>query len=301
MARHASTVKAMNTVHMLVNPAARRGRGGRTANTVEQLLVDRGLDVARIEPDSAEVVANDVAAARNQGMERLIIVGGDGIIHQALPALAQTDVAVGLVPSGTGNDFARALSIPKNTKKAVDAALLDSVAIDLIRSGDRWAASVVTGGWSGDVNERAANIRFPNGQHRYTAATLLELGGLKPTPLTLEIDGEVHQTEMTLFAVGNTAYFGGGMKVCPNALPSDGLLEIAVLAPVSGRQLVPIIPKIFPGRHVNHPKVSVWRGTSVKLSTPVQLWADGEHFGAGNAELVVVPGAIKIAGACIDT
>ncbi len=283
-------------VHMLVNPAARKGKGGGTADTVEQLLQNQSRGVTRIEPESANDVAEQVEAAHKQGMERLMIVGGDGIIHLALPALAQTGIEVGIVPSGTGNDFSRALGIPTNTKKAVEAALGDCSPIDLLRSGDRWAASVVTGGWSGDVNERAAKIRFPKGQHRYTVATLLELGGLAPTPLRLEIDGQTHEMEATLFAVGNTAYFGGGMKVCPAALPDDGLLEVAVLAPVSGRQLVPIIPKIFPGKHVNHPKVSVWRGSSVKLSTPAPLWADGEKFGIGDTELTVVPGALQVAG-----
>ena len=287
----------MTSVHVLVNPTARKGKGRKAARRVQRLLEGKGLAVTALEPPSADAVASTLTAAIETGMERLIIVGGDGIIHRALPALANTTLPVGIVPSGTGNDFARALGIPTNTAKAVARALMDGVGVDLLNDGDSWAASVVTGGWSGDVNERAEKLAFPKGQQRYTVATLLELGQMRPVGLRLDVDGVVHELDVTLLAVGNTSYFGGGMRVCPNASPADGRLEVALLEPVSAVRLLPIIPKIFAGKHVDHPKVKVFQGSSVKIELEAALWADGERFGSGDAELTVVPNAIHIAGA----
>lgn len=287
----------MSLVHLLVNPAARKGSGARHVAKIAEQLNQLQIEVAHITPTSPEDVAIQVNAARENGMRRLIIVGGDGIIHHALPAVVNTDVIIGLIPHGSGNDFARALGIPANTSQAVANALAEDVAIDLIRCGNRWAASVVTGGWSGDVNERAIRMRFPRGQQRYTVATLLELGRLKTIDLKLNLNGEVHEQKATLFAIGNTSFFGGGMKVCPDAVANDGKLQVAILEPVSTLELILLIPKIFSGKHIEHPKVKVWSTESVAIETSAALWADGEPFGDGDATLTIAANAIRVAGA----
>lgn len=238
--------------------------------------------------------------AKAGGMSHLVLAGGDGLIHHCLPALAHTDVTLGIVPVGTGNDFARALGLPRRLQPAIDAALGPPTPIDLIATDSgAFAATVVTGGFSGQVNARANHLRFPPGQQRYTVATLLELRHLTPRTITLDIDGTVEEHETTLFAVANTRYFGGGMAICPDARPDDGQLEITLVGPVSRLELARVLPLVFSGRHLRHPGVSTRRGRVIGLTASSPLWADGEPFQA--TTLRAAAGALKVAGTLIPS
>ena len=251
-------------------------------------------------PSEPELVADAIADALDHGMTRLVIAGGDGLIHHALPALAGTEVVVGIVPVGTGNDFARGLGLPTRIKPAVAAALAPPVPVDLIAiaaCGMRWAASVVTGGFSGQVNARANRLRFPPGQQRYTVATLLELNQLQPVELELDIDGTVHQLTSSLFAIANSRFFGGGMAICPEAVPTDGLLDVTVVGPTSRRVMAMMLPTVFSGRHITHPAVTTYRGEQVKVTVDTDLWADGEPI--TGCSFTAAPGALNVAGSLV--
>lgn len=285
----------MKPVYLLLNPARRQGRRRHADTEVRAAIKQQGHEVVELRPDSAESVADTVAEARDDGMARLVIAGGDGLIHRALPAIARTDVTVGIVGVGTGNDFARGLGLPAKLAPAVAAALAEPAPVDLIEAdNDRLAASVVTGGFSGRVTERANGLRFPPGRQRYTVATLLELGRLRPVPLRLTVDGETYEEPTTLFAVANSRFFGGGMAICPEADPTDALLDVTVIGAISALVLARMLPTVFSGRHVNHPAVTTFRGSRVELSTEAGLWADGEPFAA--TALRAAPGALRIAG-----
>ncbi len=299
-------------VHLLANPAARGGRRASAGHKVAAAIEAAGHRVLPLHPTSPADIADTVAKARADGMERLVVAGGDGLIHHVLPALATTDVVLGIVAVGTGNDFARALGLPTRLKAAVAAALGPARPVDLVAaSGGRWAATVVTGGFSGQVNARANNLRFPPGQHRYTVATLAELRRLRPVTLTLTLpaddaagsadgagDGRPDQVEQhttTLFAVANTRYFGGGMAICPAARPDDGLLDVTIVGPTSPFQLARMLPTVFSGRHIRHPAVVTRRARRIHVESDATLWADGEPFGSGG-RLEAAAGALLVAG-----
>ncbi|NDH77148.1 MAG: sphingosine kinase, partial [Actinobacteria bacterium] len=151
-----------------------------------------------------------------------MVLGGDGMVHLAVQAVAGTDTILGVVPVGTGNDFVRALpGVPEDPLEAAAVALGDPDPIDAIRVGERWVASVATAGFSADVNDRANRLRHPKGQSRYTVATVLELPALKRRPTTITVDGTAHAHDAVIIAVANTAWFGGGMHICPDADPDD--------------------------------------------------------------------------------
>ena len=286
----------MKTIHLLANPA--RTRRSEVDGKIRSAIESRGHEVVELRPDSAPAVADIVSGARDQGMEHLIIAGGDGLVHQALPAVARTGLPVGIVSVGTGNDFARALGLPTKVEPAVEAALAEPTDIDLIETdGGRFAASVVTGGFSGQVNERANSLRFPSGQQRYTVATLLELPRLQSVSLRLVVDGETHETTSSLFAVANSRFFGGGMAICPTADPTDGLLDVTVIGPISRWLMARMLPTVFSGRHVNHPAVTTYRGARIELTAETGLWADGEPF--DGRVFQVVPSALQVAGSLI--
>ena len=161
----------MSDVHVLVSPDAGRGRSaGQRADVLDRLrshgahVIDiTGSDAVRSEANAREAVA--------AGATRLVVVGGDGIVHLGLQVVADTNVVLGVIPFGTGNDFVRGIAgIPDDPMAAAAIALSDGRPVDAIRAGDRWIASVATGGFSGDVNERANRLRRPRGPSRYTVA-----------------------------------------------------------------------------------------------------------------------------------
>lgn len=299
----------MGIVHLLLNPAVDGRRRTAADDEIRRCLRARGHEVVDVRPPASDLVATTIADARHEDVTRLIIAGGDGLLHRALPAIAESDVPVGIIPVGTGNDFARALGIPSRIDAAVEAALAEPTAIDAIATGDgQWAASVVTGGFSGQVNARANGLRFPRGQQRYTIATLIELARLRSVELDLTIDGTPHQLPATLFAIGNTGYFGGGMAICPLAVPSDGLLDVTVVGRTTRRELAMVLPTVFTGRHIDHPAVTTLRGRHVEIRAATDLWADGEPFVPATATATVtttslraVAGALKVAGTLVGT
>jgi diacylglycerol kinase (ATP) len=283
----------MQRVHLLVNPT-RSAQVGATERIVEELN-DRHCEVVELRPPDVGSVATTIRHHLEPGIDRLIIAGGDGLIHRALPALAHSGVVVGIVGVGTGNDFARALGLPRRIPAAVDAALADPIPIDLIETDTgSLAATVVTGGFSGQVNDRANHLPFPPGQQRYTVATLLELPRLRTVELRLTVDDQTHDLTTTLFAVANTPFFGGGMAICPDAAPTDGALDVTVVGPTSRLLLARMLPTVFSGRHVRHPAVTTYRGTRIELDTSTPLWADGEPFSC--SALAAAPGALLVAG-----
>ena len=286
----------VSSVCVIGNPAAGNGSAASFANAVVAAAVVAGYDVTRSLPESE---AGTNAALRNAlqtGVDRVIVVGGDGIVHLAVNALAMTPVVLGIVPIGTGNDGARALGLPMVTSGAIEAALQPAVDTDAIRTEHGWALTVATVGFGVGVNKRANRLRWPRGAAVYKRATLEELPGLRPLPLTLSVDGVSHEVSVTLIAVGNGAYFGGNMMICPDADPSDGLLDVSVVGKLGRIELLRFFPTVFTGTHLTHPQVSTHRGRVIKLSGPAELWADGEPMGLLPVTLEAIPGALRIAG-----
>lgn len=287
----------MRAVHVLGNPTARGGT--ERLDAVVAALGRRGIEAVVLEGDTPDHAAASASAAVRGGAERLICVGGDGVVRIAVGAVAGTDTVLGIVPLGTGNDFARALGLLKgDVEHHVADALTDPVSIDAIRTNHGWAASVATIGFSGDVTARANALRWPRGQLRYTVATLLQLPRLRTLPLDVEVDGARVEGDTTLLAVGNTAYFGGGMRICPDARPDDGLLQVVSIGDVSKPMFLRVFPTVFSGRHVDRPEVGVHRGSTVTIAGgDDELWADGDVLGPLPVTLEAVRGAVHVAGA----
>ena len=290
----------MAPVHLLANPSARGGPA--QLDAVVSAFARRGLDVAVVEaetPAKARVAAQRVVA---DGASRLVAVGGDGVVHLAVNAVAESRTVLGVVPFGTGNDFARALGLlDGDLDRQVDRALAEPTPIDAIRTDHGWVATVATLGFSGDVTARANALAWPRGQHRYTLATLLQLPRLRTLPVTVEVDGRRVGGDTTLLAVGNTAYFGGGMRICPAARPDDGTLQVVSIGDVPRRTFLRVFPRVFSGRHVKRPEVTVDVGTVATIGgADIDVWADGEPLGPLPLRLEVVPRALLVAGARPD-
>ncbi len=260
-----------------------------------------GVEVTFAATDSAE---DTEAAARRlvaEGHERLLVAGGDGVIHLAVQAVAGTNTVLGVVPVGTGNDFLRALGMHGELATCVARSLEDAVALDLLRIGTRWAASVATLGFSADVNARANRMQRPRGPIRYTIATLLELPRLHARPVALVVDGAPVHRDLTLMTVANTSTFGGGMQISPDASPVDGSAELTLVGPVGRRRLVRFFRRVFDGSHVTLGEVETMRCGQVEIVTPdLAVWADGEPVATTPVVVEVVPRALRLAGALVQ-
>ena len=192
------------------------------------------------------------------GTDALVVAGGDGVISLALQALARSDIPLGIVPAGTGNDHAREYGLPTEDPEAAADVVCDGWAetVDLgrIRTSDgaeKWFGTVMAAGFDSLVSDRANRMRWPHGRMRYNLAMLAELSQLRPLPFRLVLDDEKEiVADLTLAAFGNTKSYGGGMLICPNADHADGQLDITIVRSGSRTRLVRLFPTVFKGTHV---------------------------------------------------
>ena len=164
-------------------------------------------------------------------------------------------------------------------------------AIDLGLVDSEWFGAVLSTGFDSLVNEKANKMKWPKGPMKYNLAIAMELPKFKPLNYTIELDNQVIETEAMLIAVGNGGSYGGGMKVCPDAVMSDGLFDVMVLRPVSKVEFVRVFPTVFSGKHINHKQVDIYRTKRVSLHAPAVAYADGERIGGLPVRAECIAGA----------
>jgi diacylglycerol kinase (ATP) len=296
---------ATGPVAVLLNPVAGRGRFSDEIPAVLAALHETGRRIVTLSADSAPAAMAAARGAVEDGASALVAVGGDGTIHLGLQAVAGTGVAFGAIPAGTGNDFALCVGMPENPVAAAHA-VADALKagrtrpIDLARmvtadGEQRWFGAVLAAGFDAIVNERANRMRFPRGPRRYDVAIVLELLRLSPKPYRLVLDGVPHEFRGVLVAVGNTASYGGGMKICPGADPTDGLLDVIVGAEMGRFTMMGIKPHLYEGTHVDHPLVTTYRARTVELEAPgITGYADGERGFPLPVTITCEPGALAL-------
>lgn len=290
-------------VTMLTNPASGHGSAPHAAERAVRRLHERGVDVVAIAGTDAEHARRLVDGALERGMDALVVVGGDGIISLALQVLAQTDVPLAIIPAGTGNDHAREFGIPaKDPEAAADVVVdgrVDTIDLGRIRGADgtdRWFGTVMAAGFDSLVTDRTNRMRWPHGRMRYNVAMVAELSKLRLLPFRLSFDGgPAIDTALTLAAFGNTRSYGGGMLICPDADPRDGLLDVTMVASASRTKLIRLFPTVFKGTHVNLDEVRTERAKVITVDSPgINAYADGEYVGPLPVEVSVVPGALRV-------
>ncbi|MGH3329176.1 MAG: diacylglycerol kinase [Streptomycetales bacterium] len=290
-------------IALLVNPTSGRGRGTRYGLAAADHLRRAGVGVREMTGKDAAEAAMLARAAVESGTSALVVVGGDGMVHVGLQAVAGTSIPLGVIPAGTGNDVARLLGLPRRDPRAAAAIVAEGRvrAIDATRclgeTGQRWYLTVLAAGFDARVNDRVNRMTWPHGRLRYDLAILAELREFRPLPYVLDLDGERWSTDAMLVAVGNGPSYGGGMRVCPDAAVDDGLLEVVVVGPLSKGRFIRLFPTVFSGRHVNHPVVRVRRARRVTVEAPgVTAYADGERVGALPLTCETVRGALQVLG-----
>ncbi|BCB77101.1 diacylglycerol kinase [Phytohabitans flavus] len=291
---------------VLANPEAGRGRHRDLLPQVLDRLAEADLPVRLLDAGTRAEAQEACHSAAANGAAALVAVGGDGTVHLALQAVAGTDLPFGAVPAGTGNDFAVETGVPAEPIAAA-AAIADAVKtgrtrpIDLARltgpgRAPMWYGSVLAAGFDAVVNERANQLSWPRGPRRYDLAIALELLRLKARRYTLRLDGDEQVLNAVLLAVGNCASYGGGIRIVPTAVPTDGLLDV-VLGDVSRGQLVRLKGKTYKGTHVDHPQVHTYRARTVEIEADgITTYVDGERAYPLPVTITAVPGAVRLLG-----
>ncbi|WP_291055445.1 diacylglycerol kinase family protein [Herbiconiux sp.] len=302
-----------------INPNASFGKTRQVGPAVVAALRARGHDVLPLSaPDFDGLVRVARQALDSDPVtDALVVVGGDGMVNLGVNLVAGTGIPLGIIPAGTGNDFATGVGIPTDTDAAtaflcdalereprvVDAARVTGPGLDAPAQGSgsgsaephRWFAGVLSAGFDAAVNERANRLRRPKGASRYVIALVAELVALKPRHYRLEIDGESFEVDSPLLSVANNTTIGGGMKIAPDALLDDGLLDVFIVKPVSKVRFIRLFPKVFSGTHAGLPIVEFRRGRRVSVDAEgIAGYADGERFGALPLTVELVPGALAV-------
>ncbi|MBO0678346.1 diacylglycerol kinase [Mycolicibacterium sp. S2-37] len=290
-------------VVVLTNPLSGHGNAPHAAERAIARFQQRGIDVTAIVGTDAEHARRLVEEALAAGTDALVVVGGDGVISLALQSLALGNVPLGIVPAGTGNDHAREYALPTgDPESAADViadghtATVDLGRIDDTSGGRRWFGTVMAAGFDSLVSDRTNRMRWPHGRMRYNVAMAAELSKLRLLPFRLRFDdGDEVRIDLTLAAFGNTRSYGGGMRICPDADHSDGLLDVTMVHSASRTRLIRLFPTVFKGTHVDLDEVTTARARSIEVDSPgINAYADGDYACALPVTVSAVPRALQI-------
>ena len=287
------------TYTVIVNPASGRGRMLKQLPAISQALDAAGID-ATVKVSESPEHPRELAAQAVDAGHVVVACGGDGLVGLVAGCVSELGGTLGIIPAGSGNDFARTLGFdPKDPVAAVDT-LVTGVArhVDLGRADGRLFCCVASTGFDAEANRWANSVTRLKGTSLYIAAMLRTLATYRPRSFALTVDGERHELEGWLVAVGNATSYGGGMQVCPGARVDDGLLNCTVVGPVSRLAFLRTFPSVFKGTHVDHPEVHTFTGARVHIEAldgaPSPVYADGESYGDLPVDLEIVPGALEV-------
>jgi diacylglycerol kinase (ATP) len=298
--------REISKVTALTNPVSGHGTATRTAQIAIARLQHRGVEVVEIIGADAQDARYLAGAALERGSDALMVTGGDGVISNALQVLAGTDIPLGIIPAGTGNDHAREFGIPTKDPQAAADVVVDgwTETIDLgrIQCGDdrkkwaKWFGTVAATGFDSLVTDRANRMSWPHGRLRYYIAMLAELSQLRLLPFRMVLDGTQEiDADITLAAFGNTRSYGGGLLICPNADYTDGLLDITMAHSASRTKLVRLFPTVMKGTHVDLDEVTTARAKSIHVECPgINVYADGDFACPLPVEISAVSAALQV-------
>jgi len=313
----------VSRVALLTNPAAGKGRASDIADVAKQRLNQLGVDVVGIQgPNAATSRRLAEAVIADDRIDALVVAGGDGLISIALQAQAGTGKPLGIVPAGTGNDHAREYSIPTDPAAAAeviargrwtttDLGRVRTYAPDSDITGaevtgpdgpaepaaEHWFGTIACAGFDSLVSDRTNRMRWPTGKARYNLAIAAEVINFRALETTLVLDAGtpgqrcLHERAV-LCAVGNTRTYGGGMKICPQADPRDGVLDVTVMGGIGRVRAAEKFHRIMRGTLAPDGAISMHRSPAIRIAMAgINAYADGDPVGPLPAEIEAVPGA----------
>jgi YegS/Rv2252/BmrU family lipid kinase len=283
---------------IIANPRAGHGKGAENVERLRGVVRRRGLDghvVVTERPGHATELARELV---DVGERRIAAMGGDGTISEVANALMGTDVELAIVSMGTGNDIARSLGLPLNDLSAslIVAFEGDARPVDMGRERDRAFLSVLGLGFPAVVAAEANRFTWLKGPPAFFAAVYKAIHRLRAVPLVIQLDDLTLDMECTAVMIQNTPYTGGGLLMAPGARVDDGLLDVVVVDDIGKKDLMINFPKVYSGRHFEHPSFSLHRSARVRIESQERLpkMFDGDLCGWTPVEAEVQRGALRV-------
>jgi YegS/Rv2252/BmrU family lipid kinase len=245
-------------------------------------------------------MARDASAS---GYSAIVVLGGDGTVHEVINALAGTNLPLGVIPAGGGNDLARAIEMPSDPVEAAHALLPGRTRrIDLLRLTDAAGRTCLYAGAGGvGIDAEAAklaNTRFHHlpGVARYVAAAIAAFREARPLEVKVIADGGTRAFSVHLVAVASTPSYGGGILIAPEAQIDDGWMDLALVAPLRWSQLLDGLLLALRTGDIRWPEMQRMRARKLRLETnrPMLFHGDGEVLAETPVEIEVLPGALEV-------
>jgi len=300
-------VSAPRTV-FLVNPASDNGATGRRWPEIANRAAAAGLTGEALLSERPGQLAELARRASDEGGQLLVVVGGDGTVNEVVNGLAGREgPELAVIPRGTGRDFVRTYGIPHKLDDALRTARDGRTReIDVGRARFRswqgepaewYFANIASAGMSGAIAKRANETsKALGGKVSYFWATFAVFSRWRTSELTVTVGAETRRARMHDVVVANGRYFGGGMMICPEAEPDDGVFDVLLIGNLTKRDLLLTLPKTYRGKHLPHPKAELLRGPTVEIEAPEPLPVelDGEQPGTTPARFEIIPRALRL-------
>jgi len=298
---------------IIVNPIAEAGAVGKRWPLIREFLLAQGASFDAVLTEGIGHATELAQLALEEGHETIVVVGGDGTLNEVVNGLffegrIPPNVSIGVIPGGTGADFVRTLGISHDYEEACRCLLegetrpIDIGEIVCVREGKevrRYFINVAGLGFDGEVAERVNRYawKWLGGTIPYLTGLLVTLITYKNKSIEISFDGEEMRGKATSVIACNCRYFGGGMKIAPNASPDDGFFDLVVIGDLGKMEFLANVPKVYKGTHLTHPKVYEYRGIKevrVESKERMLLQADGELIGESPASFRIIHRALRV-------
>jgi YegS/Rv2252/BmrU family lipid kinase len=281
----------------IANPVSRRGRGAKYAEIVTAELDARGVEHRLCLTDNPLHATKIAKQAAEAGEKLVLCVGGDGTLSEVAGGLCGSDTALGIVPAGTGDDFARYLGLPQDPLKALDVALNGRErVIDLGLANGRAFVNIAGSGIDVSVLRHTLFYkRFLHGLPAYVMGVLRALATFSPSEAEITANGETLRLRCMLVNVANGRFFGGGMMVAPEADASDGLFDVHYVDEISRLRVLTLLAGFIKGTYVRHSFVHSFRCEELTVRFgDASLQLDGEISSSGLVAYKLLKSALRV-------
>ncbi|WP_055490731.1 YegS/Rv2252/BmrU family lipid kinase [Streptomyces sp. TP-A0356] len=284
----------------IVNPTAGGSTGVAALLQVARLLREAGAEL-ETQYSRSLVHAQDLARQAGARQRVVLAVGGDGIVGGIGGALSGTGTLLGLVPAGRGNDFARALGLPTDPAALARILLHNGPRlVDTIEVESAHRRAVVLGsvyaGVDALANRHANHTKLVRGAASYYVGGLRAVATWRPADYRVTVDGEDHRHRGYTVVAANSAYYGSGRTIAPDARVDDGLLDVVMIRHAPRRLFFTLMQELKSGAHVHRPEVRILRGREIRIEAdrPVPYGADGEVDAVLPVTARVLPASLSV-------
>ncbi len=298
---------------VIVNRTAGGGKTERDWPVINKLLEKHGI---RFEPHFTKRRLHASVIARNkirEGYSRIIVVGGDGTMNEVINGvfaqgrILTTEVMLGMISVGTGNDWARMFNIPADYEKAIltikqqKTFIQDAGLVNYVKNGKEWKRyfiNIAGMGFGARVVERSNRMKDKgkSGQLLYFYNIFFSLISYRALKAEIDIDGKTMDRSIFSMNVGICKYNGGGMMQVPHAIADDGLYSITLIKKIGKLNVLANMKRLYNGSIVNHSKVETYTARSLQINGPkrLQIETDGESLGHGPVQFRIIPRSVTV-------